>query len=183
MEWFGLALALAGGIGSAVVFNRMVALRQLAANAWSDIDVLLKQRYDLIDNLVAAVKGYAAFEKSTLEEVAALRSRAQAASGLTQKGEAEKGLSEGLNRFFAVVENYPDLKAGQQFRDLQAQLIRQEDLLQSARRYYNAVVRDHNTYLQSFPNNLLCQVLSYSPKEFFQVEEEARSAPKVRLDK
>src|SRR6185436_4946510 len=120
-----------------------------------------------------AVKGYAAFESATLEEVTRLRGLAQQAEGVTMKASAEAELQAGLSRFFALVENYPDLKAGQQFRDLQAQLIRVEDQLQGARRYYNAVVRDHNTMIETFPNNFLAQVLSLSPKPFFQIEEEA----------
>lgn len=183
MELLGYVLAIGGGLWSAWCFNRMVALRQLGHNAWADIDVALKQRHDLVPNLAAAVKGYAGFEAATLEEVTRLRGAAQAAATVPARGEAEAALSAGLARFFAVVERYPDLKTGSQVQALQLQLVALEDKLQAARRYYNAVVRDQNIFLQSFPNNLLAQILAFSPMEFFQIEAEARAAPAVDIGK
>src|ERR1700756_5352078 len=137
------------------MYNGLVQLRVRADSAWSDIDVQLKRRHDLIPNLVETAKGYAAHEKGTFENIAKFRSQAMQASTPADKAVAENQLTGALKSLFAVAENYPELKASEQFTQLQGSLSEAEDSLQNARRYYNAVVRDLNTKIQSFPTNIL----------------------------
>jgi LemA protein len=148
-------------------FNRLTQLRQLADNAWADIDVQLKRRHDLIPSVVAVVKGHAGYERSTLEGVVAARSRALEASGPAARAEAESPVAGSLRRIFAIAEAYPDLRATTSFRELQLTLSDVEDHLQNARRYYNAVVRDLNTKIAQFPANLVAGLLRFRPREFF----------------
>lgn len=150
------------------MYNSLVQLRVRADNSWSDIDVQLKRRHDLIPNLVETVKGYAAHEKGTFENIAKFRSMAMQASSPADKAAAENQLTGALKSLFAVAENYPDLKASQEFTQLQNSLSEVEDTIQNARRYYNAVVRDLNTKIQSFPTNLLAGMFGFQQRQFFE---------------
>ncbi len=160
----GAVLVLAG------MYNGLVQLKVRADSAWSDIDVQLKRRHDLIPNLVETVKGYAAHEKGTFENIAKFRSQAMQASSPGDKAVAENQLSGALKSLFAVAENYPELKASEQFTGLQTSLNSIEDNIQNARRYYNAVIRDYNTRVQSFPTNILAGMFGFSARQFFEVE-------------
>jgi LemA protein len=156
-----------------LMYNSLVQLRVRADSAWSDIDVQLKRRHDLIPNLVETVKGYAAHEKTTFENVTKFRSQAMQASGPEARAEAEGQLSGALKSLFAVAEAYPQLQANQQFQSLQAALNEVENTLQEARRYYNAVVRDYNTRVQSFPTNILAGMFGFQTRQFFQLDSAA----------
>lgn len=164
-------------------YNRMVRARNMVRSAWSDIDVQLKRRYDLIPNLVEAVKGYSKHESTVFEEVA--RTRAQSMNAVTpaDKAPAENALTQQMKSLFAVAESYPDLKASQNFMDLQKSLTDIEDQIQYARRYYNGSVRDFNILIQTFPNNVLAGAFGFKPEEFFEVElATERAAPEVGFD-
>src|SRR5438552_11983399 len=163
------------------MYNSLVQLRVRADNAWSDIDVQLKRRHDLIPNLVETVKGYATHEKSTFENIAKFRSQAMQATTPADKAEAENQLSGALKSLFAVAENYPQLKASEEFTQLQGSLSQTEDTIQNARRYYNAVVRDLNTKIQSFPTNLLAGMFGFQLKQFFEVEAADREPVAVKF--
>jgi LemA protein len=152
------------------MYNSLVQLRVRADSAWSDIDVQLKRRHDLIPNLVETVKGYAAHEKGTFEDVAKFRSQAMQATTPADKAQAENQLSGALKSLFAVAENYPELKASEQFTGLQTSLNSIEDNIQNARRYYNAVIRDYNTRVQSFPANIIAGMFGFQAKQFFEVD-------------
>ncbi len=173
-------------VAAVVLFNRLVGLHNRAAGAWADIDVQLKRRHDLVANLVQVVRGYAAHERRTLEEVTRLRARAEEArqSGRpTAAGAAEGDLAGRIRTLFALVEAYPDLKASQRFLDLHRALVDVEDHIQNARRYYNAVVRDLNTRIQSFPDLLLARPLGFAEREFFELDETAEAAvPRFDLE-
>jgi LemA protein len=163
-----------------VMYNALVRLKVQVDNAWADIDVQLKRRYDLIPNLVETVKGYAAHEKGTLEAVINARNRAMTATNPADKAQAENMLSGALKNLFALSEAYPQLRAVESFTALQASLTQIEDTVQNARRYYNAVVRDLNTKIQQFPTNIFANMLGFKPREFFEVTAPAeREAPKV----
>jgi LemA protein len=162
------------------MYNSLVRLKVTCDNAWADIDVQLKRRYDLIPNLVETVKGYAGHEKGTLEAVINARNRAMTAAGPADKAEAENMLSGALKSLFALSEAYPQLRAVESFTSLQNSLTQIEDAVQNARRYYNAVVRDLNTKIQQFPSNIFANMLGFKPREFFEVTAPAeREAPKV----
>ena len=162
------------------IYNGLVKLRVQADNAWADIDVQLKRRYDLIPNLVETVKGYASHEKGTLEAVIKARNSAMAAQGPAAKAEAEGFLAGALRQVFALAEAYPQLRAVESFTSLQGTLNEIEDHVQNARRYYNAVVRDLNTKIQVFPSNIIAGMFSFKLREFFELKDEAqREAPKV----
>lgn len=162
------------------MYNGLVKLRVQCDNAWSDIDVQLKRRYDLIPNLVETVKGYAAHEKGTLEGVVAARNAAMSAQGPAAKAGAENMLTSALRQVFALAEAYPQLRAVESFTQLQGTLNQLEDSIQNARRYYNAVVRDLNTKIAEFPSNLIANMFNFKPREFFEVSAPAeREAPKV----
>jgi len=150
-------------------YNRLIRLRNLARSSWSDIDVMLRKRHDLVGNLVETVKGYAAFEKTTLLGVTEARARAMRASGPGPRGREETSLGESLSSLFAVVEDYPDLKASESFLALQKQLAELENGIEYARRYYNAVVRDYNTAAETFPSTIVASLFRFERKEFFQV--------------
>lgn len=152
-------------------YNRFVTLVQRTKEAWADIDVQLKRRYDLIPNLVETVKGYATHEKSAFENVTQARSAAMGATGPAEKGQAENMLSGALKSLFAVAEAYPDLKANQNFLALQSELSDTENKIQAARRFYNGNVRDLNTSLQSFPGNTIAGMFHFEPREFFELGE------------
>lgn len=162
------------------MYNGLVKLRVQCDNAWSDIDVQLKRRYDLIPNLVETVKGYAAHEKGTLEGVISARNAAMSAQGPAAKAGAENMLTSALRQVFALSEAYPQLRAVESFTQLQGTLNQLEDSIQNARRYYNAVVRDLNTKIAEFPSNLVANMFNFKPREFFEVSAPAeREAPNV----
>lgn len=169
MIWIGLLL-LALMLWLVLVFNALVSLRNRADGAWADIEVQLERRYDLVPNLVEVVRGYASHERSAFEIVAAVRAAAMEACSPAEKTQAEPGLVLGLRSVFALAEAYPTLKANEEFLTLQVTLTKIEDSLQSARRYYNAVVRDLNTKLQVFPNNLIAALLQIRTREYFQLD-------------
>ncbi len=171
-----LALIVAG------MYNGLVQLRVRADSAWSDIDVQLKRRHDLIPNLVETVKGYAAHEKGTFENVAKFRSAAMAATTPEERGQAEGALTMALRGLLAVAEAYPQLQASQQFQSLQNSLSQLEDAIQNSRRYYNAVVRDLNTKIQSFPSNIIAGMFNFQQKQFFEITEPTdRNVPAVKF--
>lgn len=152
-------------------YNSFVRMVNRAKEAWADIDVQLKRRYDLIPNLVNTVKGYAAHEKTAFENVTNARSRAMQATGTAEKGKAEHGLADALKSVFAIAEAYPDLKANQNFLELQRELSDTENKIQAARRFYNTNVRDLNTAIESFPNNIIANMFRFSKMEFFDLDE------------
>jgi LemA protein len=163
------------------LYNRLVRLRLSAQNAWSDIDVQLKRRADLVPNLVETVKGYALHERETLDAVVAARTRAVAAADASpaERAVAEAGLTSALRGLTVAVEAYPELQASGGFRDLQGQLGGIEEAVQNARRYYNAVVRDLNTAIMTFPSNLLAGPMGFQPREFFEAAPVEREVPRV----
>jgi len=163
------------------MYNSLVQLRVRCDSAWSDIDVQLKRRHDLIPNLVETVKGYAAHEKGTFENIAKFRSQAMQASSPADKAVAENQLSGALKSLFAVAENYPELKASEEFTQLQSSLSQTEDALQNSRRYYNAVVRDLNTKIQSFPTNFIAGMFGFQQRQFFEVEAADREPVAVKF--
>ena len=166
-----------------VLYNSLVRLRVLVDNAWADIDVQLKRRHDLIPNLVETVKGYAAHERGTLSDVVDARSKAMSAQTPDAKGDAERGLSAALGKLFALAEAYPQLRAAENFSQLQGSLAQIEEAVQNARRYYNAVVRDFNTKIAQVPWNLLAGIFGFRSREFFQVADDAeRAVPSVKFN-
>ena len=166
------------------IYNGLVRSRQMAEEAWSGIDVQLKRRADLIPNLIETVKGYAAHEKSTLEEVVELRNKAQAvpAGDVAGRAQAEGLLGQALGRVMALAEAYPDLKANQNFSELQASLETMESEIQMARRYYNGAARDLNVKVESFPSNLVAGQFGFAKREYFEITNEAdRAVPSVKF--
>ena len=154
-------------------YNSLVTLKIRVDEAWSDITVQLKRRADLIPNLVSTVKGYAKHESGVFEEVTKARSAIMDAKGVKETAQAENMLQDALKRLFAVSEAYPDLKANQNFADLQNELVDTEDKIQAARRFYNGGVRDFNTKIKLFPNNIFAGMLGFSERDFFEVEDRA----------
>ncbi len=172
------------GLALVVSYNRFVAQRQLVRNAWANIDTELRRRYDLIPNLVETVKGYASHEREVFEEVTRARSAAMAATGSPEQQAAAEGpLVEALRRLFAVVENYPDLKASQNFLALQGELSNTEDRIQASRRFYNANVQEYNRRIHAFPSTLIAGMFGFHEEQFFEIEEALRptveQAPRV----
>jgi LemA protein len=161
------------------IYNSLVQLKVRAEGAWSDIDVQLKRRYDLVPNVVETVKGYAGHEKNTLEAVIQARSRAMNAQGPVAKAEAENMLTGALKSLFALAEAYPQLRAAENFAQLQLMLANIEDDIQNSRRYYNAVVRDLNTRILQFPSNLIARSFGFHQREFFEIADAERSVPRV----
>jgi LemA protein len=169
-------------LGLVVLYNSLVRLRVLVDNAWADIDVQLKRRHDLVPNLVETVKGYAAHERGTLAEVVDARGKAMSAQSPESKGDAERGLTAALGKLFALAEAYPQLRAAENFGQLQGSLAGIEEAVQSARRYYNAVVRDFNTKIAQVPWNLIAAAFGFRPREFFQIADDAeRAVPSVKF--
>ncbi|MEK7211604.1 MAG: LemA family protein [Patescibacteria group bacterium] len=163
-----------------VLYNGLIASRNHVDEAWSDIEVQLKRRYNLIPNLVEAVKGYVRHESSVFEKVTAARSAAMGAKTMDEHAQAENALTGTLKTLFAVAESYPDLKASQNFLDLQNELTDAEDKIQAARRFFNGNTRDYNIKLQSFPANLIAGTLGFSSRQFFEIQNnEERETPKV----
>jgi LemA protein len=171
-----------GGIG---IYNGLIGLRNRAAAAWADIDVQLKRRHDLVGNLVETVKGYATHERTTLDRVIEARNRAAGAAGSghpKEAGQAENILTAQLRTLFALAEAYPDLKASQNFQDLQRSLEGLETGIQNARRYYNAVVRDLNTRIQSVPSVFVARLFGFAEREYFELADAAEAqVPAVRF--
>lgn len=163
-------------------YNGFIRLNNMTDEAWSGIDVQLKRRYDLLPNLVESVQGYARHEKSTFEKVVQARNQAMEASSVGQKAEAENILSGALKSLFALAESYPDLKASQNFIDLQKNLAEIEDTIQLARRYYNANVRDLNVQCQSFPSVMIAGIFNFKTREFFEAATSEREGPKIKFD-
>ncbi len=157
-------------------YNYFIKLVQRTKEAWADIDVQLKRRYDLIPNLVETVKGYATHERKAFEEVTNARARAMGASNPAEKGEAENMLTDALKSLFAVAEAYPDLKANTNFLELQRELSDTENKIQSARRFYNGNVRDLNTGLQSFPGNVIAGFFRFEQREYFELAQDEAAA-------
>ena len=165
-----------------VMFNRLVRDRNQVRAAWSDIDVQLTRRHDLVPRLVDAVRAYADYERATLTAVTELRARAEAAGRLRDKARLEDEMQAGLHRLIALAESYPELKADGNFLQLQRDLVETEDHLQYARRFYNGAVRIYNTRIETFPDMLVAKPLAFAPAEFFAVDDaEARAAPRVEL--
>ena len=164
-----------------LTYNGLVTLRNRVKEAWSDIDVQLKRRYDLIPNLVEVVKGYASHEKETLERVITARNVAMSANGAKEKGEAENVLSGALKNLFALSENYPDLKASTNFLELQKELTDTENKIQAARRFYNGNVKDFNTKIETFPANIIANMFNFKANDFFSIADEEKENPQVKF--
>jgi LemA protein len=169
--WIG-AIAFVVVAGVVVVFNGLVGSRNQVRAAWSDIDVQLTRRHDLVPQLVAAVQGYASYERATLTTLTELRTRAVSAASLGDKAEIEGELGKQIDRILALQERYPDLKASQNFLALQNDLVAIEDHLQYARRFYNGAVRDYNTKIETFPSLVIARAMAFKPAEFFRSGEE-----------
>lgn len=164
------------------IYNSLVRLRNTSDQSWSDIDVQLKRRHDLVPNLVETVKGYAAHERNTFEKVVEARNAAMQASSPADKAQAENALQATLRSLFALAESYPELKANQNFVELQKELTNIEEQIQLSRRYYNAVVRDLNTKIESVPSNIVANTYGFKKKEYFELDStEERKAPEVRF--
>lgn len=163
-------------------YNRLIALRNRIQNAWSQIDVQLRRRYDLIPNLVETVKGYASHERKAFEAVTEARSRAISAQTPKEQGEAENMITDALKTLFAVAEAYPDLKANQNFLQLQEELSGTESKIAYARQFYNDTVYVYNTKIQSFPTNLLAGMAGFRERDYFEMEEAAREPVQVRFE-
>ena len=174
-----LAVVLAAGI---IWYNRLVRGRNRVDTAWSDIDVQLQRRHDLVPRLVSAVRQYAAYERATLEAVTELREQAMRAADIAARGELEAELSGCVDRLIALAENYPDLKTSENFLSLQQELVQTENYLQFARRYYNGSVRDYNTAVESVPGNIVAYLFRFSARPFFQkAADDVANVPLVRL--
>lgn len=174
-----IGLAVIAGLYGVSVYNRLVKLKNRVEEAWSDIDVQMKRRYNLIPNLVETVKGYATHEKETLERVIQARNMAMSTTGdPEQQAASENMLTGALKSLFALSEDYPDLKANTQFLKLQDDLAESEDLIQKARRYYNGSVRDLNVLIQQFPSNLVAGMVDYEAAEYFEIDDADAAARK-----
>jgi LemA protein len=179
--WIALAVGVVLVAYVVYLFNRLVTLRNRVENGWSQIDVQLRRRYDLIPNLVEAVKGYAAHEREVFERVAEARSAAIGAAGVGDQAQAENAVTAGLRRLFAVAENYPELKANQNFLALQEELSSTESKIAYARQFYNDQVMRLNTAIQSFPSSIVASLFRFVPREFFNIEEPARGPAVVEF--
>ncbi len=182
MVWALLAVAVLVLLGLALVvlYNRLVRLRNRTENAWSQVDVQLRRRYDLIPNLVETVKGYASHERATFEEVTAARTRAQEANGVADQAQAENALTAAIGRLFAVAEAYPELRASENFQQLQAELASTEDKIRVARQVYNDTVLSYENARETVPTNIVAGLFRFEAREYFELEEPAaREAPRV----
>jgi LemA protein len=175
----GLVLLAIVGI---VLYNRLIRGRNRVSTAWSDIDVQLQRRYDLVPQLVKAVDQYAKYERATLEAVTQLRAEAMQQADVRARGKVEEQLGAGLGRLIALAESYPDLKANENFLNLQNELVETENYLQFARRYYNGSVRDYNTMIESIPSNIVAGLFRFSQRDFFQrSSDEAANVPLAKF--
>ncbi len=178
----GLALLVVVLVAAAIgIYNRLVTLRNRVENAWAQIDVQLRLRYDLIPNLVETVKAYAAHEKETFEQVIAARSSAMSAQSVAEHSEAENALTGTLKSLFALAENYPDLKANQNFLMLQEELSGIEAKIAYARQFYNDSVMTYNTSQQTFPSNVVAGMFGHTPRDYFEIEEAVKEPVKVQF--
>ena len=167
-------------LGAVTIYNKLVTNKNMVAEGWSGIDVQLKRRNDLIPNLIESVKGYMGHERGVLDQVTELRTKSQAAQGVADQAKVEGAMGAALANLFAVAENYPDLKASQNFMELQKSLADIEDQVQLARRYYNGAARNFNILIQSFPSNLMASAFHFTTVEYFEIEDAAeRAVPKV----
>ena len=177
-----LAIIAVAVFGLIAIYNKLVRGKHLVAEGWSGIDVQLKRRTDLIPNLLESVKGYMKHERELLSEVTKLRAESMQIKDVNAKSQVESALSRSLANLFAVAENYPDLKANQNFLDLQRQLGEVEDQIQMSRRYYNGTVRNFNILIESFPSNLVARQFNFIQAEFFEIEDESdRAVPQVKF--
>ena len=181
--WILLGIVVLLGLYVMITYNGLVALRNKIENAWAQIDVQLKRRYDLIPNLVETVKGYAGHERATLDAVVKARNMAMSASGPQEQAQAENMISGALKSIFALSEAYPDLKANQGFLDLQEELTGTEGRIAYARQYYNDSVLRYNTKIQSFPANTLANQFRFTEREYFEVDDQARGSVTVDFDR
>jgi len=176
-----VAVFAALGLILILVYNRLVRLRNRTDNAWAQVDVQLRRRYDLIPNLVEAVKGYASHERATFDEVTQARTAAQQAQTVREQGAAENMVTQAIGRLFAVAEQYPELRATENFQDLQAQLSETEGKIAIARQVYNDTVLTYNNAVQTVPTNIVAGTFGFATREFFEIEEPVREAPQVRF--
>lgn len=182
MEWLLITLAVVLVLGLIFIYNGLVKAKVRTNEAWSDITVQLKRRLDLIPNLIETVKGYATHEKEVFNEVTQARTQAMQADGVKETEKAENQFEGALKSLFAVAEDYPDLKADQNFRELQQELVDTEDKIQAARRFYNGAVRDLNIKVSVFPTNLIAKMLGFEKREFFEVEDLASVEKPVNVE-
>lgn len=169
-------------VGVVVMYNRLISLENRTDEAWADIDVQLRRRYDLIPNLVDTVKQYMEHEQETFQKVTEARSRAMQAESPQEQGQAEDMLSNALKSLFAVAEDYPDLKASENFKELQRELTDTENKIQAARRFYNGNVRDLNTAVETFPQNIIANAFGFSQREYFELEAGSEAREPVDVD-
>jgi LemA protein len=180
--WIVIAIVVVLGLIVVAIYNRLVRLRNRAENAWAQVDVQLRRRYDLIPNLVEAVKGYASHERATFEEVTKARTAAQQAQTVEEQGKAENLLTQAIGRLFAVAEAYPELRATENFQQLQGQLEETETKIAVSRQVYNDAVLTYDTALETVPTNIVGNLFSFGAREYFEVEEPAaREAPRVEF--
>jgi LemA protein len=175
------ALVLLVAVLLVTLYNRLVRLRNRAENAWAQVDVQLRRRYDLIPNLVETVKGYASHERTTFEEVTKARTAAQQAQTVQEQAKAENILTEAIGRLFAVAEEYPELRATENFQQLQGQLEETEQKIAVSRQVYNDTVLTYNNATQTVPTNIVAGLFNFPPRDFFEIEEPVREAPQVRF--
>ena len=180
--WIVLIIIIAIALWAILVYNGLVTSKNRTGEAWADIDVQLKRRHDLIPNLIATVQGYASHESQVFLQVTEARSKAMQASSVEDKISSENQLSGTLKSLFAIAENYPELKANQNFLQLQNELSDTENKIQAARRFYNSNVRDFNIKLQVFPTNLIAGYLKFQPYEFFEADDKEREVPVVNFN-
>jgi LemA protein len=180
--WIAIAVVALLVLWGIWAFNRLVRYRNRADEGWSQIDVQLRRRYDLIPNLIATVQGYAAHERETFEAVTKARAQAESAQGVAGQANAENAVTAGLRQLLAVAENYPDLKANQNFLALQEELTGTESKIAYARQYYNDQVRLLNTAIESFPSSILANLFHFSRREFFDIEDAARAPIQVDFE-
>jgi LemA protein len=181
MTWVFVGIAVLLGLAVVLLYNRLVRLRNRTENAWSQVDVQLRRRYDLIPNLVETVKGYASHEQQTFEEVTRARTRAQEARTVEEQAEAENVLTAAIGRLFAVAEAYPELRATENFQQLQAELAETENKIQVARQVYNDTVLSYDNARQTVPTNLIAGMFGFEGRPYFEIEEPAREAPRVQF--
>jgi LemA protein len=179
--WIVIAIVVVVALVLVLLYNRLVRLRNRVANAWAQVDVQLRRRYDLIPNLVETVKGYASHERATFEEVTRARTRAQEAQGVAEQAGAENALTAAIGRLFAVAEAYPELRASENFQRLQEDLTDTEGKIAVSRQVYNDTVLTYNNAIQTIPASLVAGVLGFAERPFFEVEEPVREAPAVRF--
>jgi LemA protein len=179
--WIVLGIVVVLALAAIWIYNRLVTLRTRVDNGWSQIDVQLRRRADLIPNLVETVKGYAAHERELFERVTEARTRSLGATGVADQADAENQVSAGLRKLLAVVENYPDLKANQNFLALQEELIGTESKIAYARQFYNDQVMRLNTLIQSFPSSIVARLFGFQERPFFEIEEGTRGPVQVEL--